>query len=209
MPIGSLTPGAKNPAVNQSDIRMTICKSGWTSTIRPTSSYTDRVKKEQLFGSYAADSDKVMGDYEEDHLISLELGGGPTSVANLWPEPYAGALGVRVKDRVETKLKTLVCTGKVTLRAAQEAIATDWYGAYQRYVLGINTPLTVVTTPTPTSTLIPADTAMPKPGGTATATATATHPAGATALCKDGTYSYSLHHSGFCSGHGGVAVFYI
>jgi hypothetical protein len=30
-------------------------------------------------------------------------------------------------------------------------------------------------------------------------------PAGATAKCKDGTYSFSQHHSGTCSGHHGVA----
>ncbi|QKV81571.1 DUF3761 domain-containing protein [Amycolatopsis sp. Hca4] len=30
------------------------------------------------------------------------------------------------------------------------------------------------------------------------------NPAGATAICKDGTYSYSQHRSGTCSGHGGV-----
>jgi hypothetical protein len=30
-------------------------------------------------------------------------------------------------------------------------------------------------------------------------------PAGATARCTDGTYSFSQHHSGTCSGHGGVA----
>jgi uncharacterized protein DUF3761 len=30
-------------------------------------------------------------------------------------------------------------------------------------------------------------------------------PAGATAQCKDGTYSYSKHRSGTCSHHGGVA----
>jgi Protein of unknown function (DUF3761) len=30
-------------------------------------------------------------------------------------------------------------------------------------------------------------------------------PAGATAKCGDGTYSYSLHASGTCSHHGGVA----
>jgi hypothetical protein len=30
-------------------------------------------------------------------------------------------------------------------------------------------------------------------------------PAGATAKCNDGTYSFSQHHSGTCSGHAGVA----
>lgn len=30
-------------------------------------------------------------------------------------------------------------------------------------------------------------------------------PAGATAQCADGTYSFSQHHSGTCSHHGGVA----
>ncbi len=31
---------------------------------------------------------------------------------------------------------------------------------------------------------------------------------GATALCNDGTLSYSQHHQGTCSHHGGVAVWY-
>ena len=30
-------------------------------------------------------------------------------------------------------------------------------------------------------------------------------PAGATARCRDGTYSFSEHRSGTCSSHGGVA----
>lgn len=32
-------------------------------------------------------------------------------------------------------------------------------------------------------------------------------PQGATAKCRDGTYGFSEHHSGTCSGHGGVAEF--
>jgi Protein of unknown function (DUF3761) len=31
-------------------------------------------------------------------------------------------------------------------------------------------------------------------------------PAGASAKCRDGTYSFSEHHQGTCSHHGGVAV---
>jgi hypothetical protein len=38
----------------------------------------------------------------------------------------------------------------------------------------------------------------------AVATATAKAPPGATALCRDGTYSYSKHRAGTCSHHGGV-----
>jgi hypothetical protein len=34
--------------------------------------------------------------------------------------------------------------------------------------------------------------------------AAAAAPPGATAVCRDGTYSYSKHHSGTCSHHGGV-----
>jgi Protein of unknown function (DUF3761) len=37
------------------------------------------------------------------------------------------------------------------------------------------------------------------------AAAESTDPTGATAKCKDGTYSKSQHHSGTCSHHGGVA----
>ncbi|WP_076059620.1 MULTISPECIES: DUF3761 domain-containing protein [unclassified Mycobacterium] len=29
-------------------------------------------------------------------------------------------------------------------------------------------------------------------------------PPGATAICRDGDYSFSTHHTGTCSGHGGV-----
>lgn|GEM_PF-1420659 len=36
-------------------------------------------------------------------------------------------------------------------------------------------------------------------------TSTGAIPAGATAQCGDGTYSFSQHHSGTCSHHGGVA----
>ncbi|MFJ9413329.1 DUF3761 domain-containing protein [Streptomyces sp. NPDC101227] len=31
---------------------------------------------------------------------------------------------------------------------------------------------------------------------------------GATARCRDGSLSYSAHHQGTCSHHGGVAVWY-
>ena len=49
----------------------------------------------------------------------------------------------------------------------------------------------------------------PKPETkSATKTTAATAPEGATAKCKDGTYSYAKTHSGACSHHGGVAEWY-
>jgi hypothetical protein len=46
-----------------------------------------------------------------------------------------------------------------------------------------------------------------KTGGT-TQGHKSTAPEGATAKCKDGTYSYAKHHRGACSHHGGVAEWY-
>ncbi|HUZ82703.1 MAG TPA: hypothetical protein VMU73_10715 [Gaiellaceae bacterium] len=108
-----LTPGVLNPAVTQATIDATICTSGWTRTIRPPVSYTNALKARQL-GQY-----RLRGPpsaYQEDHLISLELGGNPTDPRNLWPEPYPRAAAV---DHIENELNHRVCAGSLTLAAAQ------------------------------------------------------------------------------------------
>ncbi len=55
--------------------------------------------------------------YQEDHLISLELGGHPTDPRNLWPEPYPRAA---VVDQTENELNAEVCSGKLSLADAQQ-----------------------------------------------------------------------------------------
>jgi hypothetical protein len=55
--------------------------------------------------------------YQEDHLISLELGGDPNDPRNLWPEPYPRASSV---DEIENELNRQVCAGSLSLREAQE-----------------------------------------------------------------------------------------
>jgi hypothetical protein len=57
-----------------------------------------------------------LSDYQEDHLISLELGGHPTDPRNLWPEPYPRASEV---DSIENDLNAKVCAGELTLDEAQ------------------------------------------------------------------------------------------
>jgi hypothetical protein len=54
--------------------------------------------------------------YQEDHLISLELGGHPTDARNLWPEPYPRAAEV---DSIENDLNAKVCSGSMSLDEAQ------------------------------------------------------------------------------------------
>ena len=78
-----------------------------------------------------------LGDAEYDHLVSLELGGDPNDPANLWVEPpspgHKPGSGVNnPKDKVEAMLHTAVCSGKVTLAAAQQAIASNWATADQK-----------------------------------------------------------------------------
>jgi hypothetical protein len=108
------TPGVLNPDVTQANIRSTICRRGWTETIRPPVSYTNALKRKQmrLYGETGS-----LSDYQEDHLISLELGGNPTDPRNLWPEPYPRAADV---DQIENELNAEVCSGKLTLAQAQQ-----------------------------------------------------------------------------------------
>ncbi|MCU1330994.1 MAG: hypothetical protein JWN34_6364 [Bryobacterales bacterium] len=75
----------------------------------------------------------VPGDFEVDYLITPDLGGAET-VRNLWPQPYSARWNAKVKDRLEQRLHDLVCAGKVDLETAQRDIATDWIGAYKKYV---------------------------------------------------------------------------
>ncbi len=123
------TPGATDPAVTQETIGSTICISGYSKTVRPSTSYTNRVKRERM-QAYG-----LLGDitqYELDHLIPLSLGGAPAALANLWPEAEDGPEGATAKDRVENYLHDAVCAGRLSLVTAQEMIARDWLAVYRQ-----------------------------------------------------------------------------
>lgn len=129
LPDATCTPGSYNPDVTQATIGSTICVSGWTATVRPPTSYTNPLKAQGIIDYGYADT--TISDYEEDHLVPLELGGAPRDPANLWPEPHYGTQTSYTKDGIETKLKNAVCAGRITLAAARTAIRTDWTTALQ------------------------------------------------------------------------------
>jgi hypothetical protein len=120
LPDPRCTPGATNPSVAEATIHRTICTPGWTSRVRPPESYTEALKRRQMI---AYGDRKPIWGYEEDHLIPLELGGSPTSALNLWPESGASP---NPKDAVEDVAHHAVCSGRMSLLAAQRAIATNW-----------------------------------------------------------------------------------
>lgn len=128
LPDPACNPGSIDPKVTQANIQSTICVSGYSSGVRPSSYTTDKIKVAQ-FEAYGINA--PMDQYELDHLVSLELGGSPEDVANLWPEPYDNPMGAHEKDKVENYLHKEVCNGTITLHQAQVEIATDWTAVYK------------------------------------------------------------------------------
>lgn len=113
----TLTPGVVNPAVTQATIRSTICRRGWTRTIRPPTEYTNELKLKQMRRYGVGGSPRA---YQEDHLVSLELGGHPTDPRNLWPEPRPRAEEV---DSIENDLNAKICGGEISLDAGRRRIS--------------------------------------------------------------------------------------
>jgi hypothetical protein len=97
-----------------------ICTSGYSKKVR---NVPDKVKKE-VYLEYGI-ATHTTGEYEVDHLISLELGGS-NDIANLWPEAANPAPGCHEKDRVENYLHQRVCDGLISLSDAQRIISSDW-----------------------------------------------------------------------------------
>lgn len=126
LPDQNCTPGSIDQNVNQENIYKTICKKGYTKTVRPSVDYTERLKIEQI-KEYGY-TNTSLKDYEEDHLIPLELGGNPTDPKNLWPEPIVSA---HRKDEIENLCNKKVCSKILSLGEAQREIAADWQTACQ------------------------------------------------------------------------------
>jgi len=103
-----------------------ICVPGYSKSVRDV---PDSVKN-QVFAEYGISS-HTTGEYEVDHLISLELGGS-NGIANLWPEPAEPRPGFHEKDKVENYLHKQVCDGAMSMADAQYIIATDWLSVYKQ-----------------------------------------------------------------------------
>ncbi len=122
------TNGLPDPVCTPGAVRTTdlnsICHGGSTKQFRPPVSYTEPLKKQGIVEYGYTDTN--LADYEEDHLISLELGGDGFDPKNLWPEPHLGAFNSFQKDQVENWLHKQICSGAIPVVEAQHGIATNW-----------------------------------------------------------------------------------
>jgi hypothetical protein len=121
--------GLQDPACTPGDIIPTatkeeICTPGYSQQVR---NVPDR-EKEDDYAAYGIMSHST-GEYEVDHLVSLELGGS-NDISNLWPEAASPKPGFHEKDKVENYLHEQVCSGAISLADAQREIATNWLDVY-------------------------------------------------------------------------------
>jgi hypothetical protein len=131
MPDHQRASGAINPKVTQQNLKTTVCVSGWSRTVRPPASYTNRLKVQQMREFKLPGS---AHDYHEDHLVPLCAGGHPTDPRNLWPQPTTGNWTDRVKDQLESSVCRQICRGDITLMEGQAIfLEPDWTKAYLRY----------------------------------------------------------------------------
>ena len=128
----SIPPEVLNPDVRQETIGQTICVAGYTTSIRPSTNYTNGIKAKLIRDKGLAAS--AANEYELDHHLPLALGGHPRNPRNLVLQPWAGEEGARKKDRLERKLQALVCSGALLLKTARQEIYFNWSAAYEKHI---------------------------------------------------------------------------
>lgn len=111
-----------NPDVVPATVSQTICTSGYTKSVRPSTSFTNGIKK-RFMREQTMDFDTDKGRFELDHITPLALGGHPRNPRNLTLQVWEGHEGARRKDRLEVKLQCLVCSGDVPLNVSQDVVA--------------------------------------------------------------------------------------
>jgi hypothetical protein len=120
---------AKTPGAVLEVTAADICVPGYSKRVRNV----PIAVKRQVYANYGIRTHEP-GEYEVDHLISLELGGS-NSIRNLWPQSFrTHPWNAYVKDALEDELHRRVCAGTIELEKAQQVIAHDWVSGYRIYV---------------------------------------------------------------------------
>ena len=129
LPNARLTPGAANPALIADPSGKPHMVDGHEANLCAKDFRTgpwrkvSESEKKKACAEYGLTKCPDAKTIELDHLVSLEIGGSD-ALANLWPEPQPQA---RLKDHaLEDRLPKLVCSGRISIKAAQSCISGDW-----------------------------------------------------------------------------------
>jgi hypothetical protein len=76
---------------------------GYTESVRPATAYTNGVKAKLI--REAGLDERLMSQYELDHIIPLAAGGHPRKLSNLQLQPWKGENGATGKDGLERRLR--------------------------------------------------------------------------------------------------------
>ena len=136
IPDHARTPGALNPIVTQQNLAQTVCKVGWTDTIRPPKSDVKNLRRKQM---RELGQPGVPNAYHEDHIVPLCAGGHPSDERNLWPQPVNGRWRDADKNQLELSVCRQLCRGEIDLNEAQAwFLSEDCTKSYERYFPGIH-----------------------------------------------------------------------
>jgi hypothetical protein len=109
--------------VTPDTIRATICTHGYTAKVRPPLRVTEAAKRKLIAAEHPGTPTRA---WVLDHLVPLEGGGAPGSATDLRNFVLQSRADSLVKDRLERTMNRDICSGRVPLRAAQVAMASDW-----------------------------------------------------------------------------------
>ncbi len=120
-PDPKLTPGE----IATNDIAL-VCKQGYSASVRKTT----QEMKNQVYRAYKI---KNRNGLKIDHLVPLSLGGADT-IKNIWPSDFkAGKYNAAAKDRLELKVREMVCRREISVTEGQKLFLTNWQAAYDLY----------------------------------------------------------------------------
>lgn len=126
LPVRACTPGAIRSDVDPTHLELTVCKPGWSDTIRPPTSETNRLKTAAMTAYVIPPTARPTTELDHDVPEAL---GGASDVENLWPQvsDQPGAGTHNTKDGVELKVHIWVCHGhQAQWAAAVQAFAVNW-----------------------------------------------------------------------------------
>jgi hypothetical protein len=127
VPSSPLLPDAKlSPGATRVVTLKEVCTPGSSKAVRNV----PESEKNAVYKEYGI-AHRKPGEYEIDHLISLELGGS-NDIKNLWPQSYITMpYNAHVKDQLENRLHVEICAGTITMARAQMEISHNWIAAYK------------------------------------------------------------------------------